>query len=187
MRKPSAASKIQAGVGGGAPLAIFQGANKSGKARGVRAVHGDPALPFLLPPGPDPTPLSLLSPTVAAANATGQQCGPVRVARVRPLIPHVFSPPTPCCSYTPLPRPCAGFVPGPGLELDFRKRLRLFARALPSARHASASCACQQRTEDAGKVGKTEGGGRSFFILETAQMLRRGASDEWREVLGARR
>lgn len=32
---------------------------------------------------------SLFSPTVATANTTGQQCGPVRIARVRPLIPRV--------------------------------------------------------------------------------------------------
>lgn len=32
---------------------------------------------------------SLFSPTVAIANTTGQQCGPVRIARVRPLIPRV--------------------------------------------------------------------------------------------------
>lgn len=32
--------------------------------------------------------------TVTAANATGQQYGRVRVARVQPLIPHVFSHPS---------------------------------------------------------------------------------------------
>lgn len=47
---------------------------------------------------------SLIYYTVTAANATGQQCDRVRIARVRPLIPHVFSRPS-CFSIHQLPHP----------------------------------------------------------------------------------
>lgn len=70
--------------------------------------------------------------TAAVANATGQQCDRIHIARVRPLIPRVFSHPSFSDAHQ-FPHPT--FLPSneiwlycPNLELDFRKPRRVFAK-----------------------------------------------------------
>lgn len=64
---------------------------------------------------------------VTAANATGQQCDRVHIARVRPLIPHVFSHPSCFDTSHPTSLPSNEIWLYHPMELDFRRPLRVFA------------------------------------------------------------